>query len=160
VDHDGRQKISFALQTNATDQCLMAVKVNFWGENVKRRLIVATDVGGKLELQLETQAEDEPVLVGFTGFDVADNLWRRINLSQQRGKFKLRVDDAVTSNVTPEVKAVRQITFLQEPIELCGEQFLWYTRTMLVEMVGQNGFANSTNQNARFLQYILFHYRK
>ncbi len=118
VDHDGRQKITFSLMTNLTDQCLMSVKVNFWGENVKRKLIVSTDVNGKLELLLQGKESDQ--LVGFTGFPVSDNSWHQINLSHQRGRFKLKVDDVLSSNIKPNLKAFSFLTFLHEPLDFCG----------------------------------------
>ena len=121
VDHDGRQRISFSLHTNVTDQCLASVQVKFWQETNLGRLILSTDTDGKLAIRLETTASDPPVLVGFTGFPVSDNRYHRINLSHQRGRFKLKVDDSVTSNLKPDLKSFSQMTFLQKPLEFCGE---------------------------------------
>jgi hypothetical protein len=122
VDHDGHQKITFSLTTNITDQCLMAIKVNFWGESVKRKLIVSTDVDGKLELAMETkESPDQPVLIGFSDFPVSDNKWHRINLSHQHGHFKLTVDQDLTSDVKPILKSLSYLSFLNDQLEFCGK---------------------------------------
>ena len=102
----------------------MSSKVNFWGRNVvKRNLIVSTDVYGKLELWLETKEMDQPVLIGSTGFTVADNKWRQINLIHQHGRFKLKVDQELESNIKPLIKSMSLLTFLHDPLEFCGNYF-------------------------------------
>ena len=126
VDHDGRQKMTFSLKTNVTGQCLMSSKVNFWGGNVKRNLIVSTDVYGKLELWLETKEMDEPVLIGSTGFSVTDNTWRRINLIHQHGRFKLKVDQELESNIKLPIKSMSLLTFLHDPLEFCGNFYTYF----------------------------------
>ena len=100
----------------------MAIKVNFWGENIKRKLIVSTDVDGKLELAMETkESPDQPVLIGFSGSPISDSKWHRINLSHQHGHFKLTIDQELTSDVKPILKSLSLLSFLNEPLEFCGK---------------------------------------
>lgn len=101
----------------------MAVKVRFWKERSAGRIIVGTDLHGKLDVKLEGTGLDHhhAVLVGFTDFSVSDNKFHQINLSHQHGRFRLKVDEVVTSNIAPDLKTFSQLTFLHEPLEFCGK---------------------------------------